>query len=93
MKNVYKIFEVTIKEEPISELEELFIEHICEVKGYNLVIHRAKRIMTLDNVKNIRECIKIIAQLGFAEEVGLIREITTYEPEIEVMDQIDLFDE
>ena len=89
MNNIYKTFEVTIIDEPISELEATFVEFIADQKGYNLRISQSGRIITMDGVDDIKEAISIIAAIGFAEDVGLIKEITTYEPVISLEDMFN----
>ena len=83
--NTYKRFEVTIIDEELWEGEQDIVKLIAAMNDINVAISKSGRIITLDNVETIYDCIKIIAKFGLAEEVGLIREITDYEPNLEVL--------
>ena len=82
--DIYKRFEITIVEEELYPAEIDFINLIAELNDLSITISQSGRVILLDNVETIRDAIKIISQIGLADEVGLIREIIEYHPHIEV---------
>lgn len=84
---VHKRFEITVIE-PIYEIESLVLVLAAERKKWDIHIVNSGRIMVLEGPKTIKTVIKFLTEVGFNDDVGLIKEITEYEPDYYTKDLI-----
>ncbi len=87
--DTYHRFEVTILDFPLEQLEIDCFKLYAEKHKIGMSVSQSGLIICFDKVKNIKSLIKILAEIGLAEEVGLIREITEYNPHIEYEEFLD----
>ena len=83
--SVNSTYEITLIE-PMTEIEFEFVELIAVDKyGMDVAMGSSGRILLLEGEQDIEEVIKIMAAIGFADDVGLIRKITEYVPDREMI--------
>ena len=81
VKTIHHRFEVTIAGEELSELEILWFYAAFENADFDFTISKSGRIMLFDGVKDIKELVKILADIGLADDIGCIKGITEYFPD------------
>ena len=74
-------FEVTIREEPLSDIEIFVMQAIADTNEVEFSVSKSGRIVLFSKVADIKTLITILADMGLAEEIGLIKEIKEYWPE------------
>ena len=83
--SVNTTYEITLLE-PMNEVEFAFVELIVVDKyGMDVAMNSSGRILLLEGDQDIEEVIKIIASLGFAVDVGLIKQMVEYVPDREMI--------
>ena len=78
---VQRRFEVTLME-ALIEVEANMLIDMATAQGFQLVANKQGLILVIEGPEDVREVVSFLAKTGFAAEVGLIREIVDYEPEI-----------
>ena len=78
----HKTIEVTIMNEPIAPVEEFVIYAAAETKRLTLTISESGRIISFQDT-DVKEVINFMAHIGFEDEVGLIKEIIEYWPNVD----------
>ena len=79
-------FEVTVVDYPLTEMEEFWVQTVAELEDIEVTISKSKRIILFSNIGDIHILIRIVARMGLAEDVGMIKEITEYFPNWETID-------
>ena len=78
--SVESTYEITL----IDELTEMEFEWLAEKltrEGDTVAMNSSGRILLWETESEVEEVIEVLARLGVADDVGLIRKITEYEPE------------
>ena len=78
--SVESTYEITL----IDELTEMEFEWLAERltrEGDTVAMNSSGRILLWETESEVEEVIEVLARLGVADDVGLIRKITEYEPE------------
>ena len=81
VETTHKYFEVTIRDYAIDEVEAMYIQLVCEKSDVEFSISKSGRIILFSNIKDIKDLIKVLSEMGLAEDIGVIKEITEYWPE------------
>ena len=84
--SVNTTYEITLLE-PMNEVEFAFAELIIVDKyKMDVAMTSSGRILLLEGEQDIEEVVSIMAALGFADDVGLIRQIVEYVPDREMIE-------
>ena len=78
--SVLSTYEITMVE-PLTETEFVFLEGMASREGDQVAMNQNGRIFLWETDLEIEEVIEVVARAGFADDVGLIKKITEYEPE------------
>ena len=79
-----RVYEITFVD-PMSDSEfEFWASHACR-DGSETSLSHSNRILLLETDIDVNELISMLARLGFADDVGLIRETIEYVPEREMV--------
>ena len=75
-------FEVTISDEPLGLMEVMWISKVMMERypDIDYTISDSMRIILFDHVGDIYMLSKILSDIGLAEDIGMIKEITDYYP-------------
>ena len=81
-KNIDHHFEVTIDGDPLSLMEIMWINKVMMEKypDVDYTISESLRIILFDHIGDIYMLSKVLADIGIAEDIGMIKEITDYYP-------------
>ena len=81
---VTKKFEVTLLTPLLFEEEREYLAGIAKEHKLEIAASKLERILVIegDAETDIHKVIKFLAETGFAMDVGLIKEVTEYEPDI-----------
>ena len=81
-KNIDHHFEVTIDGDPLNLMEIMWISKVMLEKypDVDYTISDSLRILLFDHIGDIYMLSKVLADIGIAEDIGMIREITDYYP-------------
>jgi len=84
-KNIAHHFEVTILDEPLHLMEIMWISKVMSEKypDVDYTIADSLRIILFDHIGDIYMLSKVLADIGIAEDIGMIKEITEYYPNYE----------
>ena len=74
-------FEVTIRDEPLSEVEVLFMQTVADDHDVDFSVSKSGRVVLFSKVENMHALAEILADMGIAQEIGLIKEVREYWPE------------
>ena len=84
--SVNTTYEITLLE-PMNEVEFAFAELIITDKyKMDVAMTSSGRILLLEGEQDVEEVVSIMAALGFADDVGLIRQIVEYVPDREMIE-------
>ena len=84
--SVNTTYEITLLE-PMNEVEFAFAELIIVDKyKMDVAMTSSGRILLLEGEQDTEEVVSIMAALGFADDVGLIRQIVEYVPDREMIE-------
>lgn len=78
--SILSTYEITLIE-PLTETEFVFVEGLASREGDQVAMNSNGRILLWETDIEIDEVIAVMARAGFAEDIGLIKKITEYEPE------------
>ena len=81
-KNIDHHFEVTIDGDPLSLMEIMWISKVMleRYPDVDYTVSESLRIILFDHIGDIYMLSKVLADIGIAEDIGMIREITDYYP-------------
>jgi len=81
-KNIDHHFEVTIDGDPFSLMEIMWIHKVMAERypDVEYTISESLRIILFDHIGDIYMLTKVLSDIGLAEDIGMIREITEYYP-------------
>jgi len=81
-KTILHHFEVTISDEPLGIMEVMWIAKVMQERypDIDYTISDSMRIILFDHVGDIYMLSKILSDIGLAEDIGMIKEITDYYP-------------
>jgi len=81
-KTIIHHFEVTILDEPLTLVEIMWIDKVMAERypDVEYTISESLRIILFDHIGDIYMLAKVLSDIGLAEDIGMIREITEYYP-------------
>ena len=81
-KNIDHHFEITIDGDPLSLMEIMWISKVMleRYPDVDYTVSESLRIILFDHIGDIYMLSKVLADIGIAEDIGMIREITDYYP-------------
>jgi hypothetical protein len=86
VSNIEHRFEVTIVGDELSDLEIVYLYTALFDADFEFSISESKRIILFEGISDIKDLIKQLADIGLAEDIGVIKEITEYYPIYEELD-------
>ena len=89
--STFKTFEITFTD-PVTDAEFAYWESIVCREGAETTMTNNGRIISLETDITIEELCKVLGRAGFADDVGLIREIVEYEPDRKMI-EVEFYDE
>lgn len=78
--SVNTTYEITLIE-PLTEHEFTFLEGMICGAGLETAMNANGRILLIEGDIEVDELIKMLAKAGYADDVGLIRQIVEYVPD------------
>ena len=78
--SILSTYEITLLD-PLTEAEFTFFEGIACREGDQVAANQNGRILLWETDLEVEEVIKVMGRAGFADDIGLIKKITEYEPE------------
>ena len=78
--SVNTTYEITLVE-PLEEVEFTFLEGMICGAGLETAMNANGRILLIEGDIEVDDIIKMLGRAGYADDVGLIRQIVEYVPE------------